>query len=302
MTLLTLFTAPKPFTNPHIDLIQRNAIKNWLALGPEVAVLIMGRESGMPEAASESGVRHVHEVACAEAGPPLINSMLDYARRLTDSPYLCISNADILFLPDILEATQKAAKLADKFLLLSQRWDLDVTQALEFSPGWEQRLWADVQTRGKLHPPLGSDYFIFPRSLLEDIPEFIIGRSGWDNWIIYHAIQSGWAVLDVTPSLRMIHQNHDYSHLPGNEPPYKLPETRRNIELAGGEENMLTIMDIPQQLIHGKIRRAPLTTARLVRKLEVALTPKDAHKKGLRWTLTRRVRRLRRRITEGTNQ
>jgi len=297
MTLLTLFTAPKPFSNPHIDLIQRNAIQNWKALGPEVAVLIMGRETGMPEAAADLGVRHVYEVACAEAGPPLISSMMDYARRLTDSPYLCISNADILFLPDILEATQTAARLADKFLLLSQRWDLDVREPLDFAEGWEGRLWAEVQRGGKLHPPLGSDYFIFPRSMLEDIPDFIIGRSGWDNWIIYHAIQSGWAVLDVTPSLRMIHQNHDYSHLPGNEPPYKLPETKRNIELAGGEENMLTILDIPKQLAGGKIRHSPVTAVRLVRRLEVALTPKDAHKKGLRWTLTRRVRRLRKKMT-----
>ena len=31
--LLTLFTAPKPFTNPHIALIQRNAIRSWMALG-----------------------------------------------------------------------------------------------------------------------------------------------------------------------------------------------------------------------------------------------------------------------------
>jgi hypothetical protein len=297
MTLLTLFTAPKPFTNPHIDLIQRNAIKNWIALGPEVAVLMMGRETGMPEVAAELGIRNVHEVSCAEAGPPLISSMLEHARNLTDSPYLCISNADILYMPDILEATRTAARLAERFLLLSQRWDLDVTQAIDFSKGWEGRLWADVQARGKLHPPLGSDYFIFPRTLLQDIPDFIIGRSGWDNWIIYHAIQSSWAVLDVTPSLRMIHQNHDYSHLPGNEPPYKLPETRRNIQLAGGEENMLTILDIPRQLVNGKIQRSPVTAVRLVRKLEVALTPKDAHKKGIRWTLTRRVRRLRKKMT-----
>ncbi len=30
---LTLFTAPKPFTNPHIALIQRNAFRSWQALG-----------------------------------------------------------------------------------------------------------------------------------------------------------------------------------------------------------------------------------------------------------------------------
>lgn len=297
MTLLTLFTAPKPFTNPHINIIQRNAIQNWLQLGPEVKVLMMGRETGMPEVAAELGVHHVHEVACHEAGPPIISSMIDYARRLTDSPYLCITNADVLFFPEILSTTLAVARLADKFLLLSQRWDLEIRDLYDFSPGWETRLWHEVQSRGRLHPPLGSDYFIFPRELLEDIPDFTIGRSGWDNWIIYHAMQEGWATLDITPSLRIVHQNHDYSHLPGNRPPYKLPETKQNIALAGGEENMLTIMDMPQQLANGKIRPSPITPLRLIRKLEVVLTPKDHQKTGLRWTLTRQVRRLRRRLT-----
>jgi hypothetical protein len=297
MTELTLFTAPKPFTNPHINIIQRNAIRNWLHLGDDILVLLMGRETGMPEVAEEMGIRHVHEVECHEAGPPLISSMIQYAHDLSDSPYLCISNADILYFPEILETTRQAARLADKFLLLGQRWDLNIEHELDFSSGWEERLWQDVQNRGKLHPPLGSDYFIFPRQLLADIPRFTIGRSGWDNWIIFHAIEQNWTVLDITPSLRIVHQDHDYSHLPGNRPPYKLPETKENIVLAGGEENMLTIMDMPNQLVNGQIKPTPLTALRLVRKLEIVFTPKDAHKKGVRWSLTRQTRKLRRKLS-----
>lgn len=298
MTYLTIFTAPKAFTNPHISLIQRNALQNWLHLGPEVAVLMMGQEVGMPEVAAEMGIRNVHEVKCNEAGPPLISSMIAYARELTDSPYLCISNADVLYFPDVISATQDMARLSENFVILGQRWDLDVRQEIDFSPGWQDRLWQDVRQRGRMHPPLGSDYFIFPRQLLADIPDFTIGRSGWDNWIIYHALQRGWDIVDASHSLRLVHQNHDYSHLPGNRPPYKLPETKKNIALAGGEENMLTILDLPNQLVKGKIRPAPLTFARLVRKLEVSLTPKEKQRRGLRWRLTRQVRKLRRRLTD----
>ena len=43
MTLLTIFTAPKPFTDPHIDLIQRNALRSWLAL-EDVEVFVVGDE------------------------------------------------------------------------------------------------------------------------------------------------------------------------------------------------------------------------------------------------------------------
>ena len=41
MTLITLFSAPKPFTNPHIAMIQRNAIRSWTLL-PDVEVILLG--------------------------------------------------------------------------------------------------------------------------------------------------------------------------------------------------------------------------------------------------------------------
>ena len=49
------------------------------------------------------------------------------------------------------------------------------------------RLLYEVKTRGRLHPPGGSDYFIFPRNCFTKIPNFAIGRAGWDNWMFYHA-------------------------------------------------------------------------------------------------------------------
>ncbi len=62
MAFLTIFTAPKPFTNPHINLIQRNAIQSWMQL-EDVEVILIGDEPGIPEAAREFGVRNVPDVA-----------------------------------------------------------------------------------------------------------------------------------------------------------------------------------------------------------------------------------------------
>ena len=44
--LLTLFTTPKPFKDPHIITIQRNALRSWQALGDEVEVLVIGNDEG----------------------------------------------------------------------------------------------------------------------------------------------------------------------------------------------------------------------------------------------------------------
>ena len=45
--LITVFSTPKPFTNPHIAIIQSNAIKSWMHLGQEAEALLIGEEEGV---------------------------------------------------------------------------------------------------------------------------------------------------------------------------------------------------------------------------------------------------------------
>ena len=42
--LITILTAPKPFVDPHIQLIQKNALQSWKALGNLVDVVVLGNE------------------------------------------------------------------------------------------------------------------------------------------------------------------------------------------------------------------------------------------------------------------
>jgi hypothetical protein len=158
------------------------------------------------------------------------------------------------------------------FVLLSQRWDMDITQPIDFTPGWQDRLSSTVHRQGSLHRPAGSDFFLFPRSAYSDVPAFTIGRAGWDNWMIYKAHREKWPVIDCTPSVMIVHQNHDYSHLPGGKPHYEHPDTNENIRLAGGQANIrYTILDSTPQLVGGKLTRPKMTSLRLTRKLEVIL-------------------------------
>lgn len=271
MSLITLFSAPKPFTNPHIAMIQRNAIKSWTLL-PDVDVILLGEEEGLADAASELGVRHIATVERNANGVPLISSMFKLARENSNSDLLCIINADMVLMSDFVEAAKQSVKLKDKFVLLSQRWDLDVTAPLDFSGDWSHGLRSKVNGQGQLHRPAGSDFFLFPRSCYADIPTFTIGRAGWDNWMIYKARKENWAVIDCTPSVMIVHQNHDYSHLPGAKPHYDHPETNENIRLAGGQANVrYTILDSTHQLVGDTLARPKMTSLRFTRKLELFL-------------------------------
>jgi hypothetical protein len=294
---ITIFTTPKPFSDARIATIQRNAVQSWRHLGPEVEVLLVGDEPGMQGVAAEYGLCHLRDVARSQAGTPLVSSIFALARQASGAPLLAYLNADILLLPDFVDAARQVSSQAERFLVIGQRWDLDVPSLLDFSPGWAERLRADVQTRGRLHMPAGSDYFVFPRDLFAEIPDFAIGRAGWDNWMIFYARQQGWSVIDATPSIQVIHQDHDYSHLPGGRPHYEHPESQVNQALAGGSANLYMVLDSDWQLVHGQVRRPQMTLLRLLRLVEVWLTPPGSQRRGLRWKLARPFRRLRRRIT-----
>lgn len=296
MPLLTVFSAPKPFTNPHIALIQRNAIQAWVRL-PDVEVFLVGREAGLLEIANELGVPVLAEVARNTWGTPLVSSIFSLARRASRSPLLAYVNGDMLFTSDLVAGAQVALNTANHFLLVGRRWDLDLTTALDFSGNWETNLRELTRSRGQLHPPQGSDYFVFPREQFNDMPDFAIGRAGWDNWMIYFARQQGWPVIDSTPSILAVHQNHDYSHLPGGQPHYNLEESSQNAALAGGTANLYNMLDTNTVLVDGRLRRPPLNLARMVRRAELRLMPPEDQRRGLRWWSVRRLRHLRRRLT-----
>ena len=266
---LTIFTSPKPFANPHIAVIQRNAIRSWMQLGSDVQVVLLGDEAGVAELASELGVIHIPGVRRNNSGTPLLSDMFKKAREASPSAITAFVNADILLMDDFLDTALKIHEQCRNYLIVGQRWDLEVTSELDFSAGWQDRLRAECDKHGKLHKPTGSDYFIYPENCFTAITDFAIGRAGWDNWMLYEARQRGWRLIDVTDSIQIIHQNHDYSHLPGGQPHYHLPETDENVRLAGGKRHIFLLQDTNWRFINGRFVRPPMTWKRFWREVEI---------------------------------
>ena len=266
--LVTILTAPKPFVDAHISTIQRNALRSWLALGNEVKVIVLGDDEGISENAKELCIKHISGVRCNEKGTPLISSMLELARQETDSPYLAIVNADIILFDDFLKAIKLVGNQFDKFLLVGQRWDMEVTEELETQSAFKA-LKMNFQSMGRLHPPAGSDYFVFPRTCYRSIPDFAIGRAGWDNWFIFKRRFDGWKVVDGTYQVTIVHQDHDYRHLPGGQPHYRLPETRMNVTLGGGEHTIFTLFDVQYRLMEGHVSHQPFSFKKMLREIEI---------------------------------
>ena len=265
--MLTIFTVPKPFAG-HIGIIQRNAIQSWRRLRPSCQVFLCGNEAGTAETAAALGADQIPEVELNEFGTPLLSSVFAAVEARAAHNLICYVNADILLLSDFAEAARRIAESKQRFLMVGQRWDLDVTEPLDFeSPDWEQALRSRVERSGSLHPPSGSDYFVFRKGTVGVLPPFAVGRPGWDNWMIYRARHLRAAVIDATRVTLVIHQNHAYGHVKQSTgPAWEGPEGDRNLSLIGGSDRIYTLADATHRLTSGGVRRA-LTSAHLKRRI-----------------------------------
>jgi len=252
--MLTLFSTPKAFRG-HIGTIQRNAIKSWTMITPRPEIILFGDEEGAAQTSTELGVGHVPRVARNGYGTPLINDLFEKAQALARHHIICYANADIILMSDFMNGVRQVARCTRRFLIVGQRWDLDASAPLDFGPHWEQRLRSRVARGGVLHPSSGIDYFVFPRGLWGEIPPFAIGRTAWDNWLLYRARSRGASLVDATRAVMAVHQNHDYSRISGGEQSaWRGAEAKHNQQLAG--DLLLTTEDATHILTPHRLKRA----------------------------------------------
>jgi hypothetical protein len=243
--MLTIFTTPKPFRG-HINIIQRNALKSWTLLHPDVEVILFGDEEGAAEAARDLGIRHEPHVERNEFGTNLLNYMFERAETIAHHGVLCYVNCDIILTGDFLRAVERVQAKRPKFLMVGRRWDVPITSPLDFSdPGWGEKVRNLALSTNVQREEFWIDYFVFSRGFYgHDLPAFAVGRPGWDNWMVWKALDSKLPLVDASPAVVAVHQNHDYAHHPqGQDGVWKGEEARRNLQLAGGWGHQRFITD-----------------------------------------------------------
>jgi hypothetical protein len=247
--MLTIFSTPKPFVG-HINIIQRNAIKSWTLLHPDVEVILFGDEEGTAEACQEFGLRHEPEVKRSPSGAKYLNHIFDRAQEIASQRIACYVNCDIMLMSDFRHAVSRVASFHSSFLIGGRRWDTDITKPWEFSqPKWEVGLRSLVSERGRLRGFNTIDYFVFPRGMYNQTPPMVIGRCWWDNWLVWKAKSAGAAVIDATAVVNAVHQDHDYAYHPdGHRGTLWGEEAMENRRLAGGKWHLNTLSDATHRL------------------------------------------------------
>jgi len=249
--MITIFSLPKPFIDRDVKIIQNNAISSWKNLGQDVETFIIGGEEGIALACQNIGVRHIKDVRRSEFGTPFLNDAFRIAEKESSEEVLVYSNADIIFFKDLLEAIKKLP--SDKFLAVGRRTDLDIDYPVSFENRSEKEsLRKKAEKEGSLHSPAGIDYFIFRKSTINNMPPLVVGRIGWDNYMIWNAKKNNIPIIDLTKDVLAIHQNHKPA--PQNESARKTnPEALHNIFFIEGRGNSATIEDANYKMVNGKL-------------------------------------------------
>jgi len=249
---ISFFAMPKPFKGL-IGTIQRNALKSWLSLSERPEIILMGSEDGVAETAREFGLRHLPQVACNEFGTPLVDAMFCQAQQEATGTLLVYLNADIILGDDFTSALRLVEQEQQAFLMIGRRWDSYVWEELDLvNPSIRKALQCSVRETGLLHGASGIDYFAFKKGLYDRMPPFAIGRTAWDNWLVWYAGQRRAAVIDATRATTVIHQDHDYNHTAGGAAnAWTGAEAQRNQQLAGS--GIKTIADADYAIENGRL-------------------------------------------------
>jgi len=243
--MLTIFTTAKPFRG-HIGVIQRNALKSWTLLHRDVEIILFGDDEGAAEAAREFGLRHEPQVERNDTGMKRLDYIFGEARAIARHDVLCYVNCDIILMADFRTALEQVRKKYSRFLMVGRRWDTPVTDAIDYSdPAWAEKIRAFALSTNHQRNRWFIDYFAFERDTYgDDLLPFVIGTVRWDNWLIWKALDRRLPVVDASPVVIAIHQNHDYSyHAQGRKGVWEGKEAQRNHELAGGWRHLRTIAD-----------------------------------------------------------
>jgi hypothetical protein len=256
--MLTFFSTPKPF-HGHCAIIQRNALKSWTLLHPDVEVILFGDEDGAVETCQDLGIRHEPKVRRNENGTKYLSYIFDRANEISRHNILCYANCDIMLTSDFRAALELITRACNEFLMIGRRWDTNITEPWNFGQAnWEDQLRSLALRRGRQNGPKWVDYFCFSRDLYYGkMPPFLIGRHGWDPWLTWFARKSKVRLIDASRMVVAVHQNHDYAYLTqGTASLCGHAEVLYNLSLGGDRAfHYYTVDSATDRLLGGHLRR-----------------------------------------------
>ena len=249
----TVFATPKPMTDPHIAMIQTNAIRSWARLQPKPDIIIFGAEEGLDKLAATVGAKYIPRVKVLDeksrgvhsshpvTPTPAMGSLFYQAMSISTTKSLVFINADIMLPPVFGDLLMTVSNATDRFLMMSHRYRQWVREYIDFSnPLWYMDSFGKCEKHGAFKnctwtrdSSRAVDYFAFTRETWAKVRllEFAVGRPAYDNWLVSKAALSSTPIISATEVMRSLHQNHNYKHITAAATSSEKYITGKNAEL-----------------------------------------------------------------------
>jgi hypothetical protein len=274
--MITFFSSPRPFTNSHFNIIQRNAIQSWTKI-PHSQVLLLGNDTGTSDVAKEYGCTHLPKVEITSSGMPWRDSIFKTALQNAKNDLVCFMSSDIIIVEDFTPLLKHIPY--KHFLLGARRWDLNITKKINFETDeWKNSLRQQIKTEGTLHGPTAIDFALYPKKITPAIlPHFPINLPAWDGWFYYQHKKRHIPIINAHTHIALVHQNHDTLHDARKKRNVwqDNPEAKSLLKKAGGFSSLLSLRESDFILTPKGLTKPPhiyrilslLGTTKLYRKL-----------------------------------
>lgn len=200
---ITIFTAPSPFTGSDGDK-QSLALRSWLALSPQITVVLFSKDPSVSSFASSFGSRVFVDsnIDFTFLGTPYFHSVVARSQACTSE--ICVfADSKTLLLPDLVQSLNYAYKLGHEWLLfaLSRNVSYFPFYLDEYGEFWLSK--DEKKTRSQ------EDIYDWSRqwSFSEDkmliawssgelplhygvLPPFLYGRGIHNHWLVNEALYS----------------------------------------------------------------------------------------------------------------
>ena len=239
-TLLTLFTTWQ--TSLEKTICHNNTVKNWNLLKPFVQPILFTNENDLSTQVAAMGWT-VLPVSKTGKGVPVLKNMYLDTIKVFNSTFYAYANGDILFtdtlIITLLTVLTSNLNKSKPLMMVGRRTNMDNVTAFEARD--QLTITKAAEVRGTLFSPWGEDYFITMKNYpWKDIPDVIVGRRAYDNWLVLDARKRGY-VIDATETILAVHQttyrgNYEgHSHRDRDYNHNLLVRTFRRLHYAAGK-------------------------------------------------------------------
>ncbi|MCX6731051.1 MAG: hypothetical protein NTZ55_04330 [Candidatus Roizmanbacteria bacterium] len=243
---MIIFTVPKPFIGK-FRIIQENAIDSWLSIKPKPKIILIGDEVGISQVAKSKHLIQIKKIKKNINGTPLLNNIFSQVQKNSKDKVFMYINTDIILLKSPNSCIKILINQFDRFLAVGKRYEMDLEEKIDVED--VQKIANNTNLKQKSNSWM--DYFIFTHDVFDSIPPFALGKTFWDKWLVWYALQKKIPTIDITSELDVIHQTHSYSmnRRTNMHSVWAGDEALNNLRLAGGWSHGATIGDTNFTLI-----------------------------------------------------